>query len=261
MSPPPSPPPARLTPFGLVFGALAGERFPAIAQHLAQGALASTDRDGFVLLEPVGRLLRELVSAEEPAEALDGHVRLLHHAYRHWAAGGWVYQVGPVPLERVLAGRAGAALSSHLAQPALYLQLPELRVWGTPAAGEAAEPLDGMFVTETGRTGGITVLGVFGLRADRPGFSAVAVEGRADPEDPAGDEIEVAAGREDGTPPFAPRLPGAREAQLASLANAGELLLLTCRLLAVLPPPAGAAGRGKRDPFGHDSSERFVVVA
>lgn len=249
-------PSPRLTPFSLVFGALAGERFPAIADHLAQRALDSADRDGFVLVEPVGRLLREIVSAEEPAEALDGHVRLLHHAYRHWTAGGWVYQVGPATLDRVLASRptAGVALSSHLAHPALYLQLPELRVWGTPAAGESAEPLDGMFVTETGRAGGLAVLGVFGLRADRPGFSAVAVEGRADPADPSGDEIEVAARREDGTPPFAPRLPGAREAKLASLANAGELLLLTCRLLAVLPAHAeGGKGKG-------EALERFVAV-
>ena len=52
--------------------------------------------------------------------------------------------------------------------------------------------------------------------------------------DPTAGEIEIAAAREDGTPPFAPKLAGGSAAGLYSVANAAELLLLTCRLLTLL---------------------------
>lgn len=229
----------RPTPFGLVFEDLARERFPAIAEVLAQGALSSADRDRFVLQAPVGRLLEDIVPDDADADALEAHVRMLHHAYRHWTAGGWVYGVDDAALRRAT---EGGPIVSQLPHPALYLQLPELRVWGAPAAGEPPEPLDGMFVTETDPPGAIAVLGIFGVRADRPGFSAVSVEGRADPGDPEGHELLVEARRDDGTPPFAPTLAGGDRAGIYSLANAGELLLLTCRLLATT-----RAGAGERE--------------
>src|SRR5258708_24933911 len=37
----------------------------------------------------------------------------------------------------------GTSITSHLPHPSLYLQLPELKVWGTPTADGAPEPLDG----------------------------------------------------------------------------------------------------------------------
>ena len=51
----------RPTPFAFVFGDIAPARFPAIAGALEQQGATATDRDRFVLLEPVGRLLRELL--------------------------------------------------------------------------------------------------------------------------------------------------------------------------------------------------------
>jgi len=242
----------RPTPFALAFGDLARERFPAIAERLAREGVSSADRDRFVLLEPVGRLLREIVPEEAGPDALEAHVRLLHHAFRHWTGGGWVYRIGEPALR---AAGAGGSITSHLPRQALYLQLPELRVWGTPTAGGPVEPLDGVFVTETEDPGGIAALAIFGLRDGRPGFSAVGLEGRADAHDPAGTEIEVAAAREDGTPPFSPTLSGGERAGIYSIANAGELLLLTCRLVALLPVP-GDAGRGT----GGESGERVVEV-
>ncbi len=253
--------PTRPTPFDLVFREIAGERFPAVAEMLTHDGLSSADRDQFVLLEPVGRLLREILPEDSPPEALEAHVRLLHHAYRHWAAGGWVYRIGPAALERAL---AGGPIGSHFAHQALYLRLPELRVWGTPTAGEPPEPLDGMFVTETTAPGKIAVLAIFGLRPDRPGFSAVGVEGHADESDPSGSEIEVLAAREDGGPAFGPLLEGGREAGIHSLANPGELLLLTTRLLTTLPPPQlhpGERGTGQGETSAGDDVERFVDVA
>lgn len=222
----------RATPFGMVFAELAAERFPAIADALTQGEIAATDRDHFVLLEPVGRLLRDIVPEDAGADALEAHVLLLHHAYLQWAAGSRTWQIGEQTLAEAAVSRTMTSLLPHAA---MYLQIPELRVWGTATEGGAPEPLDGMFVAATPTPGGVAVLGIFGMRPDRPGFSAVGLEGRGDAADPNGGEIEVAAAREDGSAPFGPMLAGGTKAGLYSLANPGELLLLTCRLLALLP--------------------------
>ena len=230
----------RSTPFSLVFGEIAPERFPAIAEVLRQQASPPADRDQFVLLEPVARLLQDIVPDSAGAEALEAHLLLLHHAYLHWAGDGWVYDVGEQTLHRAISDRR---ITSHPPRAALYLQLPELRVWGSPTADAPPEPLDGMFVSETTTPGRIAALAIFGMRPDRPGFSAVGLDGRADAEDANRDEIEVAAAREDGGAPFGPMLAGGSAAGLYSVANAGELLLLTCRILAQLPQGRDAAPR------------------
>ena len=222
----------RPTPFGLAFGEIAPHRFPAVAEALKQDGTSAADRDRFVLLEPVGRLLREIVPADAGADALEAHVLLLHHAFQHWLGEGRVYRIGEHALGRAVAERQ---ITTHLLHPALYLQLPELRVWGAPNAAAPPEPLDGMFVSAAAAPGAIAVLAIFGLRPDRPGFSAVGLEGRADTADPGGGEIEVAAARDDDSPPFAPTLAGGSAAGLYSVVNTGELLLLTCRLLTLLP--------------------------
>jgi len=221
----------RATPFALAFGEIE-PRFPAIAEALQQDGAVPTDRDRFVLLEPVGRLLREIVPEDAGADALEAHVLLLHHAYLYWAAEQRVYQVSEQALRRAV---GETRMTMRLPHPAQYLQLPELRVWGAPNEASPPEPLDGMFVSEAASGDGeIAVLAIFGMRPDRPGFSAVGLEGRADPDDPAAGEIEIAAARDDGSAPFAPKLAGGTAAGLYSVANAGELLLLTCRLLTLL---------------------------
>ena len=243
----------RFTPFSLVFADMARERFPTVASALQQDNAPPADRDRFVLIEPVGRMLREIVPESAGAEALEAHLLLLHHAFLHWASGGWVYNVGETTLGRALAeGR----ITSQPPQPALYLQLPELRVWGRPSPGAIPEPLDGMFVSETTTAGSIGVLAIFGMRPDRPGFSAVGLDGRADADDATPSEIEVAAAREDGSAPFGPLLAGGSSAGLHSVANAGELLLLTCRILAQLPRGTAGADAGSDS----DALERVVQV-
>lgn len=183
-----------------------------------------------MLLEPVGRLLREIVGDAGP-DALEAHVLLLHHAYLFWAAGERIYQISEPLLRRAVGDKR---ITTAVPQPAQYLQLPELRVWGSPHDASPPEPLDGLFVHRTDAAGSIAVLAIFGMRPDRPGFSAVGLDGRADPDDPSATEIEVAATREDGSAAFGPRLAGGTAAGLFSVANAGELLLLTGRLLALL---------------------------
>jgi hypothetical protein len=221
----------RATPFALVFGRVAPARFPAIREAVEQDGVAATDRDRFVLLEPVGRLLREIVPEDAGPDALEAHTLLLHHAYLFWAAGQRVYPISEQMLRRAV---SETRFTSAVPNTAQYLQLPELRVWGSPNAASPPEPLDGMFVSRADAAGAIAMLAIFGMRPDRPGFSAVGVEGRADPDDPAAGEIAVAATREDGSPPFGPRLAGGTAAGLYSVATSGELLLLTCRLLVLL---------------------------
>jgi hypothetical protein len=241
----------RPTPFGYVFGEIADLKFPAIVAAFERSGGTLADRDQFVLLEPVGRLLREIVPEDASAAALESHIRLLHHAVCHWAAQGWVYSIGEGALQRALSQNL---ITSRLPRPALYLQLPELRVWGTPTAGDPPEPLDGMFVTGA-LPDGVAVLGIFGMRPDRPGFSALGLEGRADTDDASAAEVEVAAARPDGGAPFGPMLAGGTAAGLYSLANAGELLLLVCRVLAMLPKDVEA---GSQDIT--DGMERIVPV-
>jgi hypothetical protein len=244
----------RFTPFSLVFADMARERFPAVASALQQDNAPPADRDRFVLIEPVARMLREIVpESGGGAEALEAHLLLLHHAYLHWASGGWVYSVGEATLRRAM---AEGPITSQTPHPALYLQLPELRVWGRPSPDATPEPLDGMFVSETTTAGSIALLAVFGMRPDRPGFSAVGLDGRADADDATPSEIEVAAAREDGSAPFGPMLAGGSAAGLHSVANAGELLLLTCRILAQLPPGTDAADTG----LDSGALERVVQV-
>lgn len=229
----------RPTPFDFAFGEIAPRRFPAIREALEQNGKTATDRDSFTLLEPVGRLLREIMP-EDPAggggggggpDALEAHVLLLHHAYLFWAAEGRVYQIGESTLRRAVTEQQ---ITTRLPHPAQYLQLPELRVWGAPNPVGPPEPLDGMFVSAGTETAAIAVLAIFGMRPDRPGFSAVGLEGRADPDDASAHEIEIEASREDGSAAFGPTLAGGTAAGLYSVANAGELLLLTCRLLPLL---------------------------
>src|SRR6266513_4752018 len=221
----------RVTPFAVAFSEIE-PRFPAIAAALQQDGAAVADRDRFALLEPVGRLLKEIVPEGAGADALEVHVLLLHHAYQFWAAAPHVYEIRDPALRRAA---LEPRITTELPHPAQYLQLPELRVWGSPNEARPPEPLDGMFVSEAASgDGAIDVLAIFGMRPDRPGFSAVGLEGRADPDDPAAGEIEIAAARDDGGAPFAPKLAGRMGTGLYSVANAGELLLLTCRLLTLL---------------------------
>lgn len=231
---------ARPTPFALVFGELGPQRFPDIARALEDAGRSAADRDAFVLLAPVARLLEELAADDASADEIDAHLRLLHHCYRHWAAGGWIYHIGDGALRRAT---NGDRLSFRLPHPALYLQLPTGRVW---RPGDPPEPLDGVFITLTAHPGEIAALGVFGMHRTRPGFSAVAVEGPAPHLDPG-------ATRADGSPLFAPLLQGGEQAGLHSVATGAEMLLLIGRLLALIPATHEARATA-------DRAERIVDV-
>ena len=247
----------RATPFSLVFTEIGPDRFPAVARALRLQGRASVDRDAFVLLEPVAHLVRELAGTDVTAEEMEAHLLLLHHAFRHWEAGGVVYRLREETLAHAVAQDLIAADPPH---PALYIQVPAGRVWRSRAGDPAPEPLDGMFVTRTADPGMMAVLGVFGMHRTRPGFSATGVEGRAD-EHPAGlGERALAVRRSDGSPLFAPLLTGGTGVGLYSVLDPDELMLLTWRILALEELRNAECGMRNGDTGFLPEGERIVQI-
>jgi hypothetical protein len=211
---------ARITPFDLVFNRAAESSFPRIASSLAAGAHDPADRDAFLMDREVVTLLRDLRPDEGLGEAMDQMVALVHHGYLAWAAGGMTISVGREAAEELLAKPAEAADAKDL--PAYYAQFPERMIWAAVVEDEAPEPLDGIFVSQV-PGGDLRVLGIFGLRPERAGFSAVeATGGRAE-----------GLAREDGSPLFDPTLPGGAAAGLRSIVGEAELLELGWRTLSL----------------------------
>jgi hypothetical protein len=221
-------PDPRPTPFDLVFAGLAGERFGTIREALAQAGADPFDRDAVLMSRPAIELIRELRPEDGVGEGMEELVALTHAAYAYWHDGARMVRIGPAAVERLLA----APPQGGQARPpiAYYAQFPARRIWGAPVAGEAHEPLDGCFVLRAGQS--LSVAAVFGLHPGRDGFSVVAVEGPR----PSG------LARGDGTPLFAPALPGGAAAGLHSVTGMEELLELAWRtddLLAGRDPGPG----------------------
>ena len=219
----------RATPFDLVFQRAAESSFPRIAASLAAGGHDPADRDAFLMDREAISLLRELRPDEGLGEAMDQMVALVHHAYLTWSAGGRTLPITREAAEELLdAARSDAVGAPDV--PPYYAQFPERMIWASVVENEAPEPLDGVFVSGD-REARLRVLGIFGLRADRPGFSAVEAIGPRIP----------GLTREDGTPLFAPTLPGAAAAGLRSITGEEELLELGWRTQDL----AAAAGNGE----------------
>jgi hypothetical protein len=211
----------RPTPFTLLFAPIAAERFPGLRAVLERERVDPRDRDAFLLAPDVVALVHEL----RPADGMGGEIgqlaALVHHAYLYWLAGaplvaaedaataGWL-----APVRRPHAPRT----PGHAPPEAWYAQLPERRVWAQLAPDAPHEPLDGCFV-HAAPDGALRVLGVFGLLSALEDFSVAEAAG---PE-------PGALAREDGTPLFAPALPGGAAAGLHSIVGEEELLELGWR--------------------------------
>ena len=210
----------RATPFDAVFGPTATDRFGVVRDGIAATGLDPRDRDAFLLVREVGELLRDLRPDEGLGQAMDTLVAFLHRAYLFWMDGAMVRGVTEAELARVVGsgqGQPPAVLpSSH--QPSRYVQLPPLRVWGTPLEAAPAEPLDGWFSHHDGDS--LWILAVFGLHPARDGFTAVEVAGPRPP----------AHARADDSALFAPSLPGGEAAGLFSVSGEEELLELAWRV-------------------------------
>jgi hypothetical protein len=212
----------RPTPFDLVFGGLAANRFPAIGDSLARTGADPADRERFVLDSAVTTLLRELVPEEGAGDAVSEHLALLHHAWMFWRDGARV-----IGLDRAAARglvEVPGTTSRGGDGGARYIQFPERIFWAELVPGAPHEPLDGFFVHADDRAE-LAVLAIFGFHPAREGFSVASARGT-----PPG-----AATRPDGAATFTPVLAGGAEAGLFSIVGEAELLELAAR--------AGAASK------------------
>jgi hypothetical protein len=207
----------RPTPLDLIFPRIATTEFPAIRKAVEEAGIDPTNRDAFLLLPDVVTLMRELRPEDGIGEGMDFLIALGHHAYLTWDAGPLTVPLGTAQGEALLSTSSPVAPPLHEAPKAYYAQFLEHRVWATVVDEQVAEPLDGCFVHSTG-SGALRVLGIFGLRPERLGFSAVEASGLR-PE---------ALERSDGSALFASALGAAR---LHSITSAEELLELGWRTL------------------------------
>lgn len=199
---------SRPTPFAIVFGELADERFPALQASLTAAGIDPADRDAFILDRAVTELLRDLVPEEAPPESLHEFIAVLQHGYLFWVDGQQLMSAtGAIP--------AGMHRAAAPQRRSAYLQLPSHLYWGQLEPDEPHEPLDGFFVHAT--TDGIRALAIFGLHPERPGLSVAEVMG-APPSLPAK--------RADGSAPYSPLMDGGAAAGLRSVADNEELLAL-----------------------------------
>lgn len=219
----------RPTPFELIFQQISQDFFPGIQARLSESGYDPRDRDRFLMLREVVTLLRELRPEEGLGEGIDQLAALVHHTYLFWSAGQVNVDLSQAKLPLLLAGQGRDDAAD--APPAFYLQVPERRIWAEVIPGRAPEPLDGCFVQASLDSTSLRVLGVFGLHPEREGFSVVEASGpRA---------VDLA--RRDGSPLFAPVLPGGSAARLFSLVGEEELLELGWRSRSIAAEmPAGA---------------------
>lgn len=206
---------SRPTPFDLVFGPEQEERFQALRAALQQAGADRRDRDAFLMVREVAEFLHELRPEEGLGEAIEELVAFVHLAYLFWDDGGCVARLDRRVLDLLTSPEP--VEEETMPPAAFYLQLPERRVWGTPRPDSPPEPLDGLFLGSV--PGLLRAVAIFGLHAQRGGFTVVEVMGPR----------PGALARPDGSALFAPILPGGAEAGLASVTGGEELLELAWR--------------------------------
>ena len=203
-------PASRPHPFDLVFADFRAERFPAIRDALGDKSAI----DDFMLATPAIELMRELRPEGGLGDAVDDFVALMHAAYLYWRDGEDTRVLSDIDTRAIIAGTPVAAIDvagSH------YVQVTPRLIWGRLVDDAPFEPLDGWFVLPAAES--LRMVACFGVHAERPGLSVVALQG-ARPD---------ATERADGTPLFSPTLPGAGAAGLAAVIAPAELLLLAWR--------------------------------
>jgi len=207
---------ARLTPFEVAFGPFVPERLGEVHRGLAMAEIDPLDRDAWAISQPGASLLHELRPDTGLGEAVSELVALAHAAFLYWQLGERMHILDRTRLDALVRVRPPAVPPSD--DPlAYYLQLPPQRVWGSPVAGAAPEPLDGWFAVA--RADQLALVAVFGLLSGRPGFTVAHTDGPR----------PGALVREDGTALFASVLEGGATAGLWSLVGEGELLELGWR--------------------------------
>jgi hypothetical protein len=115
----------RPTPFDLVFGSLAEERFPALDSGLAAAHAPARNRDAFLMVREVVQLVHDLRPEEGVGSEVGELAALLHHAFLFWQAGTPTLALSPAEFESVL--RAPPGDSPGEPPPEFYIQFPEGR--------------------------------------------------------------------------------------------------------------------------------------
>jgi hypothetical protein len=210
---------SRPYPWTALVAALGDARFEEIKRELSSARVDPYERDAFVLVGAAGRVLRDLVPVDAPAEAIRSYAALLHALYLHWAGGR---PVRTVTRERLAADLATLAPPSGPEPGARYLQLPERWVWAAPSAGAAHEPLDGVFVMTTPTLA--LVLAVLGFRPEREGFTTVDATVTL--------PVADVPARADGSVPFSSVLPAGERMGFLSVTSEAELAWLALLALA-----------------------------
>ncbi len=216
-------------PWTALIEALGEARLAEVRAALEAGKKDRFDRDLFLLDAAVGRLLRDLVPADAPAEAVTSYAALLHMLYLHWDAGSPVRVLERAKAAALLVAPPpslppATAAPAVASPPVSYVQLPERLVWAAPAPGGPHEPMDGAFVVLAPRR--LRVLAVLGFRPERQGFSTIEAEA---PLPPLPSPPPV---RDDGTAPFATVLPAGERMGYFSVTTEAELALLALLALA-----------------------------
>lgn len=204
-------------PFELMLGGFRDERLPAIRTELRDGS----DIHAFLLAAPALELMRALRPDDGFGDAVDDFVAFVHAAYLFWRDGEHTITLNESATRQLChPGRSAAGRAPHAATTTQYIQIAPRLVWGQLTDNEPFEPLDGWF-TIPGNAG-LRLVACFGVHAQRPGVSVVTVEG------PFPAKVE----RADGTPLFAPTMPGGDAAHLFAVSAPDEMLLLGWRVAA-----------------------------
>lgn len=201
-------------PFEIVFGPIAEARFPAVREACGDAPALDT----FLLARPAIELLQDLRPDDGIGEAIDDFVAFVHAAFRYWAAGARTVTLDERVTRALCSPATHVAVARGSGRPAaMYIQVAPRIVWGQLVDGSAYEPLDGWFAMREGDR--IHVVACFGVHPGRPGLSVLALGG----------EQPEQFTRDDGTPLFAPTMPGGREAGLHAVSGPGEMLLMAWR--------------------------------
>jgi hypothetical protein len=202
----------RPQPFELLFGEFRAERFPAIRAALGE----ETDVNAFVLAAPALELLRDLRPDEGLGDGIDDFVALVHAAYLFWRDGERATLLDEKTTRDLT--HANGSLAVLGMREAQYVQFAPRIIWAQLDPEAAFEPLDGFFAIPSESTT-LRLVACFGVHAQRPGVSVVAVQG----------SLPMIDRRDDGTQLFAPTMPGGDAAHLFAVNTPEELLLLGWR--------------------------------
>lgn len=211
----------RALPWTALLEALGEQRFESLESALKDAGTDALSRDAFLFDGEVGKLLRELVSEDAPAESVNAYGALLHMMYLAWSRDWPVASVGRNRLRDILTTPAAV---NHRTGPAVvcYVQLPLRMVWAEPAPGRPHEPLDGLFLLADASRA--RVVAVLDFRGSTEGFTTM------DAEVPL--PAPAPAARPDGSNAFASLLPAGDRAGLFSVADTVELASLGLLALA-----------------------------